>query len=436
MDIRELTVFSWTCVIREMLALIVLEARRPTERGPTSLSPFSPCIGIVSLKGDRHGEFMLSLVGLILLGLPSVYAFVSMLAMSRWTKTGVAPASLLPVSILKPLHGHEPGLEACLRSFCNQDYPDYELLFGLADSEDPALAVVEQLRLSHPDRMIRTVISQERIGANPKVNNLHNLYPFARHRWIVISDSDILAPPDYLRRLVPPLGDDRNGLVTCLYGGWSGHTFWERLGKLFIDDGFAPSVWVAWLLGSRAFAFGATLALRRETLDHIGGFGAFADSLADDYRLGELVRKQGLEVVLAPFAVQTRVTENTPSALWRHELRWLRTIRFVNPWGFAFFWISWGSPLILGGAIMLALGAGWLAIPWVSMAVALRLVLHYRSAWCLGVEAGPVGLVPIRDFLTLTEWVAAFFSRQVRWKGQKLTVGRGDGINPVHDPDP
>ncbi len=379
---------------------------------------------------------MLTFLGLLLLGLPSAYALTSVLAMARWAKAGGDATPLLPVSILKPLHGHEPGLEACLRSFCDQDYPDYELVFGLQDPHDPALTVVHNLRAAYPDRIIRTVVSGEQIGANPKVNNLSNLYPFARHPWIVISDSDILVPRDYLSRLVPPLGDKRKGLVTCLYGGSGGETFWARLGMLFINDGFAPSVWVAWLLGSRAFAFGATLALRRETLDHIGGFGALADCLADDYRMGELVRKQGLDVVLAPFVVRTRLTEDCLSALWNHELRWLRTIRFVDPWGFAFYWITLGSPLILGGGIALACGAGGMAIPGIALAVILRLVLHYRSARCLGVETGPVWLVPIRDFLTLVEWVAAFFSRQVNWKGQELKIGRGDGIGPFHDPDP
>ncbi len=379
---------------------------------------------------------MLTVLGLLFLGFPSVYALMSLQGMSRWSKTRVEQAPLLPVSLLKPLHGLEAGLEACLRSFCDQDYPDYELVFGLQDPKDPALRVVHNLQTAYPDRIIRIVVSREQIGANPKVNNLSNLYPFARHPWIVISDSDILVPRDYLRRLVPPLGDKRKGLVTCLYGGLDSGTLWTRLGKLFIDDGFAPAVWVAWLLGSRAFAFGATLAIRRETLDHIGGFNALADLLADDYRMGELVRRQGLEVVLAPFVVQTRLSENSLSALWDHELRWLRTIRFVDPWGFSFLWITLGSPLILAGSIALAWGIGWMAVPWVFLAVIVRLVLHYRSAGCLGVEAGPVWLVPIRDFLTLLEWGAAFISRQVNWKGQELKIGRGDGIDPVQDPDP
>lgn len=408
---------------------------RACVRGERGLRIRDRSLGIVALETHLHGGLMLSILGLVLLGLASAYATAAWIAMARWTKSRPSTAALLPISILKPLHGDDPGLEPCLHSFCNQDYPDYEIIFGIQDPEDPALAVVEKLCASHPERTFRIVVSREGIGANPKVNNLHNLYPLARHPWIVISDSDILVPQDYLRRLVPPLGDDRTGLVTCLYGGRAGNTFWARLGKLFIDDGFAPSVWVAWLFGSRAYAFGATLALRRETLERIGGFRALADRLADDYRMGELIRRLGLEVVLAPLAVQTLVTEGSASALWRHELRWLRTIRFVNPLGFAFFWMTLGSPLILTGTLALGWGAGWAAIPAAAVAVALRVVLHYQSARSLNVEAAPVWLVPIRDFLTLVEWAGAFFSRQVYWKGLELRVGRGDGVDRVRAPD-
>lgn len=329
-----------------------------------------------------------------------------------------------PVSILKPLYRDNPHLESCLRTFCTLDYPVYQIIFGIQDPNDPARAVAERLRDQFPQRDIQVVVTPKSIGLNPKINNLAGMLPAARHPWLVISDSDIRVNSDYLSRVALPLADRDLGLVTCLYGGLAGAGRWSQLGSLFINDWFVPSVCMAWALRSRAFAFGATLALRRETLDRIGGFEILANTLADDYRLSERIRRLGLKVQLSPANVETVVTEGTFSTLWRHELRWLRTIRFVNPLGFSFAWITLGLPCILLGTLL----SGGPPIAWWGFLVAsiFRLVLHYQSAHVLDVKPGPIWLVPLRDFLTLGVWLTSFMSRHVVWHERKLHVHAGD----------
>ncbi len=329
-----------------------------------------------------------------------------------------------PVSILKPLYRDHPHLESCLRTFCTLDYPVYQVIFGIQDPNDPAREIAERLRDEYPNRDIQVVITTHSIGLNPKINNLAGMLAAADHDWLVISDSDIRVDQDYLNHIATRLADPNLGLLTCLYAGLPSSGWWNRLGALFINDWFAPSVCVAWALQSRAFAFGSTLALRRGTLDRIGGFEILANTLADDYRLGERVRKLGLNVELSDISVETIVSEGTFGALWMHELRWLRTIRFVNPLGFAFSWVTLGVPIILIGAIL----TGGSALAWWGFLVALgcRLVLHYQSAHVLGVKPEPIWLVPVRDFLMLGVWLTSLMSRRVVWHDQYLQVQAGD----------
>lgn len=263
-------------------------------------------------------------------------------------------------------------------------------------------------------------------GQNFKVNNLINLLPDARHPWLVIADSDIGVQPDYLRRVCTPLAQPDTGVVTCLYRGRALGGLWSRLGCLFIDEWFAPSVRLSNLLGSHSFGFGATLALRRATLDAIGGFRSIADELADDYRLAERVREIGLKTVLSEVVVSTDVTEDSARALLRHELRWMRTIRSVNPVGYAFMVVSFDLPVAALGVVLTAGSAPALGL-FAGVAV-IRAILHFIAAGggersrsqALRHALATLPLVPLRDTLNLILWGAGFVRRRVVWAGRDL----------------
>ncbi|MDF3834107.1 bacteriohopanetetrol glucosamine biosynthesis glycosyltransferase HpnI [Cupriavidus basilensis] len=317
-----------------------------------------------------------------------------------------------PVSVLKPLCGGEPRLYENLASLCRQQHPAYQLVFGVRAADDPAIAVVERLRADFPDCDIALAVDPCVHGSNLKVSNLINLLPLARHPWLVVADSDIAVAPDYLARVTAPLADAGVGVVTCLYRGRRvGGGLWSRLGVQFIDAWFVPSVRIAHAGGSRRFAFGATLALRREALDAIGSFDVLSNRLADDFWLGELTRRKGLATVLSDVVVSTDVTESHLGALWSHELRWMRTIRSLDPLGFAFIFITFTWP-------MLAL-ASWLAPTPVVLGAALAGLLA-RSL--LARSVGAMLLAPLRDTLLLAEWAAALSGSYVSWRGQVLPV--------------
>ena len=242
------------------------------------------------------------------------------------------------MTVLKPLCGAEPGLDRSLRSFCEQEYAGgVQIVFGVQHPADPALAVLEGLKRDYPRLDLTVVVDPTRHGASAKVSNLINMMRAARHDWLVLADSDVRVPPGYLAAVAAPLADPAVGIVTCPYHGVPRPGLWSLLGTLFVNDWFIPSVRVAALFGSRAFAFGATIAMRRDALDAIGGFGAIADQLADDYRLGELTRRRGQRTVLSHVIVDTSVDERTFRHLVQHGLRWLRTIRVVRPGGICSF---------------------------------------------------------------------------------------------------
>jgi ceramide glucosyltransferase len=321
------------------------------------------------------------------------------------------PCSASPVTVLKPLRGAEPRLYDNLATLCRQQHPAFQIVFGVHDAEDPALAVVRRLQSDFPDCDIALAISPEQHGSNGKVSNLINMLPLARHDILVLADSDIAVPPGYLARVTAPLADPAIGVVTCLYRGHALPGFWPALGAQFINDWFAPSVRVAHAGGSSSFAFGATIALRRDALAAIGGFESLASRLADDYWLGELTRRLGLRTVLSDVVVATDVAEATLTELWTHELRWLSTIRSLNPAGFAFTFITFTWPLLLLGLLLAPQPA--------ALAIACAGLLA-RSA--LARSAGAMLRAPLRDLLLLAEWAAALFGTHVRWHGQRMAV--------------
>lgn len=331
-----------------------------------------------------------------------------------------------PVSVLKPLCGAEPRLYENLSTFCRQTHPCYQLLFGVSSSADPAIAVVRRLQASFPERDIALVIDARVHGHNLKVSNLINLAARAKHPLIVLADSDIAVTPDYLDAVTAPLADPEVGIVTCLYHAKSVGGFWTRIGAQFINEWFAPSVRIAHAGGSRSFGFGATLALRASVLADIGGFDALKDCLADDYWLAEYTRQRGMATVLSEVVVDTDVIEPDFATLWLRETRWLRTIRSINPLGFAFLFITFTSPWLLAAALLALHGGAGLRetvlIAATALGVVARVGLHARASRERGEFLRDLPLVPLRDALLAAQWFVAAFGSHVVWRGARMPV--------------
>lgn len=359
------------------------------------------------------------------LALPSARSLVKRGANVR--TGGFAPRrSTEAVSVLKPLCGAEPRLYENLSTFCEQAHPCYQLLFGVSSSADPAIAVVRRLQAAYPERDIALVVDSRVHGHNLKVSNLINLAARAKHPLIVLADSDIAVTRDYLHAVTAPLADPEVGIVTCLYHAKSVGGFWTRIGAQFINEWFAPSVRIAHAGGSRSFGFGATLALRSSVLAEIGGFDALKDCLADDYWLAEYTRERGMTTVLSEVIVDTDVIEPDFSALWLRETRWLRTIRSINPLGFAFLFITFTSPWILAGALLALHGhagvSGVVLMASTVLGLVARVGLHARASRARGEFWRDLPLVPLRDALLAAQWFVVAFGSHVVWRGARMPV--------------
>ena len=371
----------------------------------------------------------LTVAGTALTLATALYALAALLCRARTEAypraiPGAIPAAdMQPVTVLKPLCGAEPGLEAYLATFCVQTHPHFQLVFGVRDPQDPAIAAIERLMRRFPALDMRLVVDPRVHGANLKVSNLINMMGAARHPWLVLADSDISVGPDYLERVTRPLADPGIGIVTCLYRARAAGGFWARLGAGFIDSWFIPSVRVASRGGSSAFGFGATIALRAVTLRRIGGFEGLRDRLADDFRLGELTRKLRLRTVLSEVLVCTDVTEDSLQALWSRERRWMQTIRSLNPLGYGFSFITFTLPMLGLGLWLAPTALNWAAA---LLGAAARLGLHWRRPMP-GLLQGLLQslLAPLRDCLLLLEWLSAFAGNTTRWRRHLLRVDTG-----------
>lgn len=367
--------------------------------------------------------------GTALASLAATYGMTAWIAVrTRMRPHRSLRADTPPVTILKPLCGPEHELYENLRTFCDQNYPRFQLVFGVSDADDPAVAVVRRLQADYPHVDVQLAIDPRQHGSSPKVSNLINMLPLAAYAHLVIADSDIRVTRDYLRKVVAPLLDPEVGIVTCPYRGHPRRGFWSLMGSLFINDWFLPSVKVAALSGSRAFGFGATIAIRRDVLNSIGGFHAIVNQLADDYRLGELTRRRGLKTVLSECMVETCVSERTLGELIRHELRWLRTIRAVRPIGYTLSFITFSVPVAVLGTL-LAAGAHP-ALVMLAVTVATRVMLH-RAGRQRTSRGSLLLLLPLRDLLGLVLWVWSFATRRVHWRDASFRVGRDGTVLPV-----
>ena len=359
-----------------------------------------------------------------------------------------AVANWPSVSVLKPLYGAEPDLLAHLESFVRQDYPGaVEVVLGVQNAADPAAEIVEELIRRNPERRIVLVKNPELHGANRKISNLINTRATASHDILVLADSDMRVEADYLTRVVGELRRPGVGLVTCLYHGLPVGGLWSRLSAMAIDHHFLPSVLVGMRLGLAKPCFGSTIALSAATLDRIGGFQAFSDQLADDYAMGAAVRGLGLAVAVPPMVLAHACVERSAGELLRHELRWQRTIRLVDPLGFAGAVVTHPLPLaLLGGLLAPTAGAFWAgsSATWIfgfsslgliALVLACRLLVQIQVDRVLGLQVRPplaghmraVGtnrLVwgPPRDVLSFAIYVASFLPGRMTWRGARFGV--------------
>jgi ceramide glucosyltransferase len=336
-----------------------------------------------------------------------------------------SPVGAPAVTILKPLHGDEPGLFDNLRSFCTQDYRgDIQIVFGVQDPRDGAIAVVERLRKLQPD--VDLVIETSALGVNRKVSNLVNMAPWIRHEIIVLADSDMRVEPDYLSRIIAALERPGIGAVTCLYHGVAITGTWASLGALLINAHFLPSVVVGLALGRARPCFGSTIALRRGALAEIGGFKPFADCLADDYAIGAALRARGYTIAIPPFAIAHICTETSLRDLWRHQLRWARTVRSIDPSGYAGSLVSHALPWALIAALLGAGSAAALPAVLIAMAaIACRMALLRQVEHAYALPPQTYGLLPACDLLSFAVFVISFLNREVSWKGRRLRMVAG-----------
>jgi len=332
-----------------------------------------------------------------------------------------------PVSILKPLKGTDPDIYECFRSHCLQDYPEYEVIFGVSDSKDPAIASVEQLQREFPERAIRLIVSPNLLGANVKVSNLEHMVQGARYEYLIVNDSDIRVESDYLRRVITPLMDDRTGMVTCLYRGVAAPSLGSRLESLGISTDFCAGVLAARLLeGGLRFGLGSTLAFRRRELKQIGGFKSLVDYLADDYELGKRIAGLGLQVQLSDVVVETHLPAYDLRGFLSHQLRWARGVRDARAGGYLGLITTFG----LTWAILAVVAAH--AAPWAWALFGATLLLRLAVALVVGKSVlqdqqlfKHLWLLPLRDLIAVGVWIVSFAGHTVTWRGDRFELKKG-----------
>jgi ceramide glucosyltransferase len=334
------------------------------------------------------------------------------------------------VTLLKPLHGAEPELEQNLASFCTQDYPaPVEIVCGVESAADPATAIMQRLRENFPDREIKLATASKPAGGNPKIANVLNMLPLSRYKIQILSDSDMRVGPHYVRDVISSLQQPEVGAVTCLYRGHGVSGFWSRLAAAAVDHHFLPGVLVALRFGLAQPCFGSTIALRNETLQRIGGFESVADTLADDYAIGDAVRRLGLKVAVPPFTVLHTFSERSFSDLLAHELRWAHTIRGIDPKGYAASIVT--HPLPFAIAAVLLSGFSTISLLILAATLACRVFVPIQIGRLPGERQRSAWLSPLRDLMSFAVFVASFVPAPVDWRGRRYRVGSDGRITPV-----
>ena len=342
-----------------------------------------------------------------------------------------APAALAPaVTLLKPLHGAEDGLRENLRSFCEQDYAGpIQIVFGVHDVDDGAAPIVRELQRAYPNLDISLVIDSRIHGENRKVSNLVNMARAVSNEIIIISDSDIRVERDYLDHVVERLHRPGVGFVTCLYTGEACGGLWSALSTMGINYQFLPNVVMGLRLDMAEPCFGATVAFKRHVLAEIGGFEVLNNQLADDYDLGRAIRAAGYTGDVAATPVIHQCAEQSFAELWRHEARWARTIRMIDPAGF----VGQGFTYCTAWALLGCLFCGFspAAVAAMLAVTASRLYVVHCVDKASGARARNLWLLPIRDVFSFAVFLSAFFGKTVTWRGRRYTIDRAGALSPA-----
>jgi ceramide glucosyltransferase len=332
-----------------------------------------------------------------------------------------------PVSILKSLKGIDPHMYAAFVSHCALEYPEYEVLFGVSDPQEPALELVSRLQQEFPRQKLRVIHCPESLGLNGKVSNLAQMLPQASYEHVIINDSDIAVPRDYLRKVMSPFNVPAVGMVTTLYRGAAGNTVGSKIEALGISTDFAGGVLLARAMeGGIRFGLGATIATTKTVLAKIGGLEPLTDFLGDDYELGARAAAVGVRVELADVVLETALPDYSFRDFWLHQLRWARNVKDRRPGQYfgliATFGLAWA---ILG---VLALPFAW----WTWTILAIAALARVMAAIVVGrsVLNDPqvlpnLWLVPVRDFLALAIWFASFWGNTVVWRGMRFRLRDG-----------
>jgi ceramide glucosyltransferase len=355
-----------------------------------------------------------------------LYSAAAFLRASK-ASTSTRPTHAPPVSMLKPLKGIDPEIYESFRSHCLQDYPEFEIVFGVSDPADPAVASVERLKQEFPERAIQLVVCPNILGPNVKVSNLEQMLQSARFEYLAVNDSDIRIDREYLKRVIAPLADEQVGMVTCLYRGLAAPTVGSQLEALGISTDFNAGVLTAQLIeGGLSFGLGSTLAFRRRDLNQIGGFRSIVEFLADDYELGHRIAGLGRKIVLSDVVVETHLPAYDLGGFLAHQIRWARGVRDARLGGYvgliATFGLMWALlTLILARAAAWSwavLGVVLLLRILVSLAVG-RAVLKDRQL------PSQLWLLPLRDLSAVGVWIASFWGHTVTWRGDRFELRKG-----------
>ncbi len=330
-----------------------------------------------------------------------------------------------PVTILKPVYGLDPEMAENLRSFCQQNYAEYQIIFGLQDKNDPALPIIKKIIKEFKDVDVSFIVDPKIHGSNRKVSNLINMSEAAKHDYILIADSDMRVPDNYLESVMTPFSDSSVGAVTCLYSGSSRGKLASSLNAMFIHEWFLPSVLISKILQPIKYCLGATMIVRRDILNEIGGFNALSNYLADDYMLGKLVSDLGYKIHLSDFIVENIVEEASIKDLVTHELRWARTLRRVEPIGYVFTFLTDALVISFITAFSVYLSSGsllWALTPVLFIFIA-RLFLHVRTTQITASKsAGFIWLIPLRDILSFYIRVISYTGNSIQWRNNSFSV--------------
>ena len=360
----------------------------------------------------------------------SVYVVLCLIALWRFhtrpPKTARKPfVSWPPVTMLKPVHGLEKNQRENLRSACLQDYPLFQVVFSVQTPDDPAVPLLREIQREFGPESVTVVIGNRRAGSNGKINNMLGGLPYARHEILVISDSDVRLRPDYLKTIIAPLADPEVGCVCTLYKASCAETWFEKVELLTLNADFMASVIFAHVTGASKFCLGASVALRRSTLEEIGGLEALADYLVEDYEMGQRIWGSGKKISIVPYFIDTMVDLKSPSQWWNHQVYWDQNTRAARPVAFLATAIIRSTPFALLFASMRRLDGVGLAV--LGAAILVRMATAAMTlGWGFRDREGlkSLALLPFRDLAGLVSWFLALTSKTTIWRGSKFTLTR------------